>query len=173
MFHGFNKLDDAVYTLTHGLSGKQKARRIYSYESGNNPKGLFVTIDFNIAEKFTSGKEKVIIEFSTKISDLEAPVWVGGRSYFIAGEYTKSFKDMDEREQQQLINRQIASDSPDPKISKSDRPELAQTIFDNPEHQALYIGDLNPNMIKRVWIKQNNTWYHMKPQQFLKKHKNH
>ncbi len=37
-------------------------------------------------------------------------------------------------------------------IKNSDKPELARSIFDNNEHQALFMGDLNPNMIKRVWI---------------------
>ena len=171
VFHGFNKIDDAIHTIKYGLSGKQKAKRIYSYESGNNPNGLFVSINFNIAEKFAHSK--IIIEFTTKIADLEAPFWVGGRNYFIQGEYTKSFKDMSEREQQQLINRQSASQSPYTSISKSDRPELAQTIFDNPEQQALYVGNLNPNMIKRVWIKQNNNWIHVSPDQFSKQNKNH
>ena len=172
VFHGFNKIDDAIYTIKYGLSGQEEARRIYSYESGNNPKGLFVTIDFNTATKFAHSK--IIIEFSTKISDLEAPVWVGGRNYFVQGEYTKSFKDMSEREQQQLINRQTASQSPYPQIANSDRPELAQSIFDNPERQALYIGNLNPNMIKRVWLKTPgaDSWKHITPNQFLKQYKN-
>lgn len=172
VFHGFNSFDDVIYALQYGLSGKEPARRIYSYESGNNPKGLFVTIDLKTATKFAYSK--VIIEFTSKISDLEAPVWVGGRGYFIQGEYTKSFKDMNEREQQRLINRQTSSESPYDFISKSDRPELAETIFDNPERQALYIGDLNPNMIKRVWVKDNqNNWTHITPTQFLNQNKDY
>jgi len=176
VYHGFNKFDDVENVLKDGLSGKEKARRIYSYESGNNPYGLFVSVDFDVVKRnFAHGG--VIIEFSTKVSDLEAPVWVGGRSYFVQGEYTQSFKDLDDREQQRLLNRQKSGESPYDYISKSDRPELGQTIFDNPEKQALYIGDLNPNMIKSVWYNEvlhkdrriNGPWVRMSRKEFIKK----
>lgn len=153
VFHGFNRFDEGLFTVLHGLSGKETARRIYSYESGNNPKGLFVSVDLKlIQDRFASGG--VIIEFSSKVTDLEAPVWVGGRSYFVQGEYTKSFKDSEEREQQRLANREKYAQDSDERISKSDRPELGQTIFGNYEKQALFIGDLNPNMIKYVWYNE-------------------
>lgn len=174
VYHGFYSYESGLDVIKNGLSGKEKARRIYSYESGNNPYGLFVSTDFNVASKFASSG--IIIEFTTKISDLEAPVWVDGRSYFIQGEYTKSFKDLDDREKQRLINREKAGESPYDVISKSDRPELADTLFDNPERQALYIGDLNPNMIKRVWYNEirdkkrltNGPWDKYSVNDFLK-----
>ena len=177
VFHGFNKFEDVENVLTYGLSGKERARRIYSFESGNNPYGLFVSVDINIIMKAGFAHSGVIIEFTTKTSDLEAPVWVGGRSYFVQGEYTKSFKDMDEREQQRLLNRQKSGESPYDHISKSDRPELAETIFDNPERQALYIGDLNPNMIKYIWYNErlhknrrtDGEWVRMKRKDFIEK----
>ena len=177
VYHGFNSFDDVEKIMKVGLSGKERARRIYSYESGNNPYGLFVSVDFNVIKRAGFAHSGVIIEFSAKASDLEAPVWVGGRSYFVQGEYTKSFKDMDEREQQRLINRQKAGESPYNFISKSDRPELADTIFDNPERQALYIGDLNPNMIKYVWYNEflhkerrtNGEWVRMTRKEFINK----
>jgi hypothetical protein len=177
VYHGFNKFDDVETILKNGLSGKETARRIYSYESGNNPYGLFVSVDFNVIKRAGFAHSGVIIEFSAKVSDLESPVWVGGRSYFVQGEYTKSFKDLDEREQQRLINRQKAGNSPYDYISKSDRPELADVIFDNPERQALFIGDLNPNMIKAVWYneilhkdrKTNGDWVRLSRKQFIEK----
>lgn len=173
VYHGFNSFKDVEKVLKDGLSGKEMAKRIYSYESGNNPNGLFVTIDLDMAKKFASSG--VIIEFSTKVSDLEAPVWVDGRSYFVQGEYAKSFKDLDNREKQRLINRQESGDSPYKHISKSDRPELASSIFDNFEKQALYTGDLNPNMIKYVWYNKvlhkdnliTGKWDRMKRTKFL------
>ena len=67
---------------------------------------------------------------------MESPVWVGGRSYFVQGEYTKSFKDLDEREQQRLINRKKQLDNELKVVSLSDIPELAETIFENPERQT-------------------------------------
>lgn len=177
VFHGFNDFKDVETVITVGLSGKERARRIYSFESGNNPYGLFVSIDLDAIKRAGFAHSGVIIEFSTKVSDLEAPVWVGGRSYFVQGEYTKSFKDLDEREQQRLLNRQRAGESPYDYISKSDRPELAETIFDNPERQALFVGDLDPNMIKYVWYnerlhenrKLDGEWIRMTRKDFIKK----
>lgn len=177
VFHGFNDFKDVETVMTVGLSGKERARRIYSFEAGNNPYGLFVSIDLNAIKRAGFAHSGVIIEFSTKVSDLEAPVWVGGRNYFVQGEYTKSFKDLDEREQQRLLNRQRAGESPYDYISKSDRPELAETIFDNPERQALFVGDLDPNMIKYVWYnerlhknrKLDGEWVRMKRIDFIKK----
>lgn len=174
VFHGFNNFKDVEKVLKNGLAGKEKAARIYSYETGNNPYGLFVSVSFRVAKEFSGG---VIIEFSSKVSDLEAPVWVGGRSYFVQGEYTKSFKDLDEREQQRLINRQNSGENPYNHIAKSDRPELADTIFDNPEHQALYIGNLNPNMIKNIWYNEvlhkdrrtNGPWVKYSRKDFINK----
>jgi hypothetical protein len=175
VYHGFNKMEDVEKTLRRGLSGKEKAKRIYSYESGNNPSGLFVTVDYDAATNFASSG--VVIEFSTKVKDLEAPVWVGGRSYFVQGEFAKSFKDLSDREQQRLINREESTKSEYPRISKSDRPELAEIIFDNPERQALFVGDLDPNMIKYVWYNEkrhkenltNGKWVRMKRKKFINK----
>lgn len=175
VYHGFYSEKDVFEVVTRGLSGKESARRVYSYESGNNPYGLFVTTDFNVANKFASSG--VIIEFTAKVSDLEAPVWSGGGSYFKQGQMTTSFNpDTDEREQQRLINRDRASKSEYEAVSKSDRPELGETLFDNPERQALYTGDLNPNMIKRVWYneirdKKNRTdgsWIKYSVKDFIK-----
>lgn len=81
VYHGVNNPDDVFEFLQKGLSGKDKAKRIYSYEYNNNPYGLFVTKDLKVAKKFAN----IIIEFQTKISDLENPVWPGG-SYTIQGQ---------------------------------------------------------------------------------------
>jgi hypothetical protein len=176
VYHGFDNFDDVEKILTNGLSGKQRAKRIYSYESGNNPYGLFVSVKVEVVVRHFA-HSGVIIEFSSKLSDLEAPIWVGGRSYFCPGEYTKSFKDLDEREQQRLINRGKSLEHELEPIKKSDRPELAETIFENPERQALYIGNLNPNMIKYVWYNEilhkdrrtDGEWIRYSRKQFINK----
>ena len=175
VYHGFYRMDDVKNILENGLHGKARAKRIYSYESGNNPYGLFVSVSFDVVKR-NFASSGVIMEFSTKVSDLEAPVWVDGRSYFVQGEYTKSFKDLDDREKQRLINRQKEGESPYEHIAKSDRPELAATIFDNPEKQALYVGDLNPNMVKNVWYNEtldkknltNGPWEKYSRKDFIK-----
>lgn len=178
VFHGFAQLNQALLAIKFGLSGKENADRRYSYEYGNNPKGLFVSADIQTVIRSHFAGSGVIIQFSTKVKNLESPVWVGGRSYFVQGEYTKSFKDDNEREEQRLKNRERDSANIYSTISKSDRPELAQTLFDNMEHQALFIGHLNPNMIKYVWVHKNlminkrtsGIWKKMQPKVFLKKY---
>lgn len=177
VYHGFNKFEDVANVLKIGLSGQERAKRIYSYEYGNNPKGLFVSVDFDVVTRSGFAHSGVIIEFNARVSDLEAPVWVGGRSYFVPGEYTKSFKDADEREQQRLVNRAKESNSDLERIAKSDRPELAATIFENGEKQALFIGNLNPNMINSVWYNEilhkqrrtNGSWERMSRKEFIRK----
>ena len=179
VFHGFNNFDHALLTAKFGLSGKERAKRIYSYEAGNNPKGLFVSINFDLVERnFSHGG--AIIEFATKVSNLESPVWVGGRSYFVQGEYTRSFQNPEEREQQRLLNRERDSKNEYPAIANSDRPELAYNLYENSEKQALYIGDLNPNMIRAFWVNEilkderrtNGQWVRMSRHEFLKKYYN-
>ena len=66
VYHGFYSNNDVKIALTKGLSGQEIARRVYSYESGNNPKGLFVSIDFNVVKRRFAGSG-IIIEFATKI----------------------------------------------------------------------------------------------------------
>jgi hypothetical protein len=175
VYHGFYSYNDVKEILKSGLSGKEKARRVYSYEAGNNPKGLFVTADFNVAKrKFASSG--VIIEFTCKVSDLEAPVWAGGR-YFHQGEYAKSFTDWDwkkmtskQREEELLRRRELAEKSEYEFIRNSDRPELAESLYNSSEYQALFIGDLDPNMIKYIWYKdKNNSMYNEAWQKYTRK----
>lgn len=152
VYHGFGGERDAFSTCKYGLTGRVRAKRTYSYEAGNNPKGLFVTVDMNVAKQFTNCG--IIMEFHAKMSDLEAPVWSGGGSYFVQGDYTTSFKDNDEREEQRMKSRERASNDRNAQVAQSDRPELADTLFNNAEKQALYIGDLNPNMIRAFWVNE-------------------
>lgn len=183
VYHGFYNAKDALTCLIHGLSGQQRARRIYSYESGNNPKGLFVSTDFKVVKRNFSGSG-VIIEFETFASNLEAPVWAGQDEYFVQGQMTKDFNSDEERSAEQLRKRKkYAENDPEDfrysknRISKSERPDLADAIFNNAEHQALFIGHLNPNEIKTVWFNEglyfrnmtNEPWTRYDRKTFLKK----
>lgn len=150
VYHGFNDPKDLANALMHGLSGTARAKRIYSYEYSNNPYGLFVTLDFKKAKEFGA----YIIEFHTKVKDLEAPVWKGG-NYTVQGGYSQYYSDEEERKQDQLELRKQQRGSEFPAISKSDRPEVAQRLLHFPENQALFTGDLNPNSIRAVWISTN------------------
>ena len=177
VYHGFYSKSDVEIALTKGLSGQEIARRVYSYESGNNKKGLFVSIDFNSVKRFASSG--IIIEFATKVSDLESPIWIGGR-YFKQGEYTKSFTDWNnetgtskQREEERLRKRKEANNSEYDYIRLSDRPELAQSLYLESEHQALFTGNLNPNMIRAVWYNPKNRyddkWERLSRKEFIER----
>lgn len=168
VYHGFNDAKDLANTLIHGLSGSRRAKRLYSYEASNNPRGLFVTIDFNAAKRFGA----YVIEFHAKVSDLEAPVWKGG-NYTIQGGYAQYYKDEDERKRDQAQLRKDQAQSPHKAISKSDRPDVAHRLFDYSENQALFTGDLNHNSIRAVWISSNpkrvsQTYKRYSPKQALR-----
>lgn len=155
VYHGFNHYEDAIRSVKFGFSGKEKAKRIYSYESNNNPNGLFVTLDIETAKKFTHPRGKrgvvAIMEINVKVSDLEAPVWPGG-SYTVQGQMSQNWKDSEDRHiNGTLRDREAAKQSKSPFINGSDRPELAATLAGN-ENQALFIGDINPNMIKSIFF---------------------
>jgi hypothetical protein len=99
VYHGFNDFDDAIIAVKYGLSGKEKARRIYSYEANNNPYGLFVTLDFEKAKDFSHPRKDgtvVVFELNVKVSDLEAPVWPGG-AFTTPGQYSQYWEDEEER----------------------------------------------------------------------------
>ena len=181
VYHGFSSYSfkQALLIAKYGLSGQERANRIYSYEYNNNPNGLFVTINFNVAKK-EFAKSGIIMEFATKIRNLEAPVWPGGRSYYVQGEFTQSFKDDKEREEQRVKNREKYKNSPHPAINQSDRPELAWSLYKDPESQALFIGNLNPNMIRALWVNERlitdrrtgGEWIRLSRKEFLKKYYN-
>jgi hypothetical protein len=93
VYHAFNNPQDLYDILKYGTSGNLRAKRIYSYEANNNPKGFFVSIDF----KTVKGFGQYIMELHTRVSDLEAPVWPSG-SYTVQGEYSKYWDEENPRE---------------------------------------------------------------------------
>lgn len=151
VYHGMNNARDLYGFLKYGTTGKMRAGRLYSYEADNNPNGLFVTIDLNVAKEFA---RDYIIEFHTKVSDLEAPVWPSG-SFTIQGQESSQWKDDNEREQYRNKLRSELRNSEYDFISQSDRPELANTLYLYREKQALFVGDLNSNSIKAIWVNKN------------------
>lgn len=146
VYHGFNNINDLFYTLEMGLSGKENAKRIYSYEYNNNPKGLFVTISLDVAKDFGN----YIIELHSPVSELEAPVWPSG-SYTVQGGMSSYFSSDEDREETRLKRREEANKSNELSIRNSDRPELAELLFSG-EQQALFKGELNNNSIRAIWV---------------------
>lgn len=191
VFHGC-ELQTACQIAIEGTSGKTYHPRQYSYESGMNPLGIFVTTDFEVAKKFgASNTGMCIIEFTADTNDLEAPVWNGQGTYFGQGTNPMPFNNADERNSQKMQYRKDAQNLEDDDyyvdgkkhnlsmshVRNSDKPELANSIFRNNEHQALFMGDLNPNMIKRIWVNlpgdngyvhTSNAYRPMSVREFLK-----
>lgn len=186
VYHGCT-LKTALIAAIQGLSGKQWTPRNFSYEMGMNPIGLFVSTDFEKASSFSYDSEaNVVLEFSVKASQLDTPVWNNNSSYFGQGSNPISFKNADERiAQKEKYQNDIKNDKkgeyPD-YVKKSWNPAMAERIFDNYEHQALFYGDLNPNQIKRFWVREKkkgtnyiSTMDHFIPytrSQFIRKFKN-
>lgn len=161
VYHGFDNYQDAIIALKFGLSGKERVGRNYSYESNNNPKGLFVTPDFETAKYFTypRGKEgiSIILELHVKVADLDAPVWPSGR-FTIQGELSQYWDDESDRYKRGTLKaRETAKSSKYTFINQSDRPEVATSLVIG-EPQALFVGDLNPNMIKNVWFGKSGDY---------------
>lgn len=171
VFHGCS-IDTALEICTKGTSGKVYHPRTYSYESGMNPLGIFVTVNFEKAKDFGYDSQAMcVLEFTVNSSDLESPIWNGSDSYFSQGSNPMPFNNSDERKVQKAKYDQDALNTKDYSyydmfkkkdvtfdksyIRNSDKPAMAMNIFDNPEHQALFMGDLNPNMIKYVWVCRN------------------
>lgn len=166
VFHGFRDLDHAVSACRYGLSGKSRVGRVYSYEADNNPLGLFVTTDPSIAKEFG----RYIIEFHAKVNELESPVWPAG-SYTVQGQYAQYFGgDEKKREEARENARKRALESNIPSITQSDRPELAAQLLQG-ELQALFVGNLLPNRIIRVFDRDQDKIY--SPYEFLKKYRSH
>lgn len=173
VYHAFNDFRDCYRALKVGISGKDRVGRRYSYENNNNPKGLFVSINFQTVKDFGN----YVIEFHAPVKDLEAPVWPGG-SYTVQGQMEQYFSDENDREKARMKAREKASKSQYDSIAKSDRPELAHILYFSHEEQALFTGNLNPNSIRAVWVNPTpnisgkySTYERMKPNEFLVKFK--
>jgi len=185
VYHGFYNFADAINIAMHGVSGKMRVGRTYSYESENNPKGMFVTLDRDTAGKeFAGGPDKaVVMEFIADEKDLEPPTWPGG-SYTVQGQMAPYFYEDPRgarvgRAAKKKEDEEAARKSQFPAISQSHRPGLAQTLFGS-ELQALFMGDLNPEHITQFWVQAkqqgqdyrgyNDPWTAMTREQFLQQY---
>ena len=179
VYHGFRDIDDAILVAKYGTSGAKRANRVYSYESDNNPKGLFVTPDLETAKEFGS----VVFEFDSNMSELEPPVWPSG-GYTVQGGYSQYWGHGREgrakrASRQRDLRLQHKSDERNPEwIKQSDDPLLAMTLAGMGERQALFVGHLNPKRIKRVYLRDfdrktytyTSDWYSLSPKEFLEKY---
>ena len=187
VYHGFRDFHLALRAIKFGLSGKEIVGRNYSYETNNNRSGLFCSAEMEVAKEFTSAYGvAVIIEFQCRARDLEAPVWPGG-SYTVQGGMSQYWKG-DSREEQDADREagrlQARADVqkmrhvPD-NIKQSDRPEMAFQLMSGRELQALFIGHLDPNGIRAVWVREpsekgyqltTSPFHRITRQEFLQKY---
>jgi hypothetical protein len=175
VFHGTD-IKTAIKIAKNGLSGKEMANRSYSYEYGMNPNGLFVTTDFYTAKEFGYHyDDQVILEFTVDSNDLDTPVWNGQDTYFGQNTNPQPFLNRSERLGQKLRYQSDAENSELPFVAQSDNPAMAERIFNNNEHQALFYGDLMPNQIKRFWWKErgSNNYIPLSYKQFMAKFGNY
>lgn len=180
VYHGFRSLDDAILTAKYGLSGAEKIPRVYSYESDNNPRGLFVSPIYKTAKYFAGIHiAKVVMEFDAKLSELEAPVWPGG-SWTGFGQYSKYFghgiSGRVERNKRRREEERTYREMPDsPKwVKLSDNPHLAYLLTSERETQALFVGHLNPSRITVFHItdivnQRDGDSYTLSREEFLEK----
>lgn len=172
VFHGFYRIDAALKIAKDGLSGREKADRVYSYEFRNNPYGLFITPELNIAKKFSHGNIKVIMQFVAAYEELEAPVWPNG-GYAIQGEYAKTFSGKHERfKAKKAAQYDIESDASMPEwVKLSDDKHLAAMLMTGGESQALFVGHLNPGDIEYFYVSEgNNEYKKLTPSEFLEQY---
>ena len=172
VYHGTSDLDAIIIALTRGLTGGSRANRRFSFEANNNPRGLFVTPDLSAAKDFGS----FVIEFQTKVGNLEAPVWPGG-TFTVQGQMSSIFDTEDEREQERFRQRAKWSESQFDFVKDSDRPELAALFVIGGERQALFVGDLNANSIRAIWASPDpsrvgQTFKRLSPKEFMTLAKN-
>lgn len=168
VYHGTSDIDTVIVALTKGITGGKVANRKYSYEANNNPRGLFVTPDLRSAKEFGD----YVMEFHTRVSDLEAPVWPGG-AFTVQGGMSGIFNSDDDREAERLRQRMRWSEGELEFVRNSDRPELAATFLASSERQALFTGDLNSNSIRAIWASPDptrvgQTYIRMRPREFMK-----
>lgn len=177
VYHGFRDIDDAILIGKYGTSGAKRVSRVYSYENDNNPRGLFVTPYLKIAERFGN----IIFEFDARFIELEPPVWPGG-SFTVQGGLSQYWGHgragrANRSTAQQNLRKTYREKSTEEFIKNSDDPLLAMTLTGMGESQALFIGHLNSNRIKRVHLRDidrktrsyTSDWYSISLGEFLEK----
>jgi hypothetical protein len=169
VFHGFRDFPHALAVAQHGLSGKDRADRAYSYEFDNNPHGLFITLSFKVAAEFVGGyDEQCIMEFVARLDELEPPVWPGG-SYTVQGQMAQYFghgakgrraRKQRARDAEQETRQRMQGDNPDLEhVRQSEQQYLAALLTASREYQALFVGDLAAERIAAFHVRPKGSRY--------------
>lgn len=186
VYHGFHSLGDALQVAKHGLSGKTRAPRRYSYEADNNPEGLFVTLSLDVAKEFTgSYHAHVVMEFISDYKDLESPVWPGD-GYTVQGQMSQSFGGFgsENRRLRSTRRKELEKDTEaatnSDHVKQSDQKYLASILTNSREYQALFRGHTNPEEISAFWVRpsdgmdpkydKEDKWVRLNVKDFLNKY---
>lgn len=183
VYHGFRDYNQALEVAKYGLSGATKVPRVYSYESDNNPKGLFVSSKFEPTKQFAAGyKLTVVMEFVADYSELEAPIWPGG-SWTGYGGYSKYWgHGIEGRRNRNQARKELSKkyETPDeytPEwVKLSDDPYKAELLMSGSEPQALFVGHLNPKRISAFYVREvknqeyASDWTRMSREEFMEKY---
>ncbi len=144
VYHG-STMQDTYNFVTAGVDARTPTRyRVYPHWSGNKPLkfGIFVAPNPKVSFQFG----RYVIEFDVMGKDL-------------ISRFPVEMKDHDKFYKK--IN----------KHPNSFRPTVTDDLLNlNVEPQALFVGLLAPNKIKRVWALKDNRWdqiYSMTPEEFI------
>ncbi len=134
-----------------------------------------------VAEDFVGAHgAQAIVEFNASTADLEAPVWPGG-SYTVQGQYSQYFghgakgrlarknRAMDAEKE---IDQEVARDPEQlDHVAKSDDRLLTYLLTNSREHQALFVGHLDPNQIAAWWVRDDyrQSWERISSQEFIER----
>lgn len=183
LFHGFREFSDALSAAKNGLTGRERAARVYSYEMDNNPRGWFVTLNRDIAAEFVGAYGvQVIVEFHARLEDLEAPIWPGN-GYTVQGQMAQFFGHGAEgrrkraqraRDAEQESSAYAAQHGIE-HVAQSDKKYLASLLTMTREAQALFVGDLNPHDIIAFHVRPKGAlitdpWERISREEFLQRY---
>lgn len=137
VYHGTDL--KSAFHMINGFDATKDIPRLYSQ---SRHRGLFVSPDFKLAERFAS-YDQVIFEIVVKAKFLHGTDWGGniGRHQNMSAETKEFFRE---------------------RYPNSFRPFLTETLNESSEPQALLIGLVSPRQIKRVWYRPvggEGQWY--------------
>lgn len=133
MYHGTG---ESYLSMIHGIDATQEHHRVYG---GPRHEGLFVSPDPETARRFASYGD-VVLELEVKAKNLYGTDWSGNTAEKQIGQGRKD-------------PNEIWKD----RYPNSFRPYLSNTLSQGHEPQALFVGIIRPNDIRRVMWK--GKWY--------------
>ena len=130
--------------LINGFDATQETRRDYG---GSGHRGLFITLDKEVAKGFGGG---AVMELIVRAKNIHGTGW-GGRIG-----------------REDLVDEKFKQFHPN-----SFRPFMTHTMLATGEPPGLLIGLVGPKQIRRVWIRKGNDWQEYTREEYLAKEEVH